>query len=284
MGRNCTVPPGVRICGLVEPVDAISSLAEEWEVNEHALARRAALATIRSAEWLTAGQARDWIVETTLCQEWQAEKGLLRRIGAGLRVKVAHFEWRGAEDPENRVEASNAELPAIEVFLNQRFKWLIREVVTAEQGVDLTECWPSGDFGASVVGGQYGGRDEAEVVGLRINREALMEAFNLPAPAAEPLPPAVPINQREAEGDTRHKPVGGQGGRQPASWWPDFAEELAVCVHDEGIPPGQGAAGQSELFRKICERLVERGIGEPGRATVQSVLSNVLKRCRPAGN
>lgn len=75
-----------------------------------------------------------------------------------------------------------------------------------------------------------------------------------------------------------------RGGRPAANWWPDFAEELAVYVYENGIPEGQGHDGQSALIDAVFGRMAERGKGEPGRGTVQTVINAVLRRIRSAGN
>jgi len=75
-----------------------------------------------------------------------------------------------------------------------------------------------------------------------------------------------------------------RGGRSAAKWWPAFAEELAMFIHEEGIPDGVGHEGQSEILDKIFTRLNEANKMEPGRATVQPVINAVLARIRSAGN
>lgn len=72
-------------------------------------------------------------------------------------------------------------------------------------------------------------------------------------------------------------------GRPPANWWPDFAEELALTIHEEGIPAGTGHVGQSGLLDKVCERLAQSGKPEPSRTTAQPVINAVLARIRSAG-
>lgn len=74
------------------------------------------------------------------------------------------------------------------------------------------------------------------------------------------------------------------GGRKPAIWWPDFAEELAVYVHEDGLPAGTDTEGQSEVIEAIFHRMAEREKPEPGRPTVQPVINAVLRRVRSAGN
>ncbi|MFC3175411.1 hypothetical protein ACFOD9_14225 [Novosphingobium bradum] len=69
-------------------------------------------------------------------------------------------------------------------------------------------------------------------------------------------------------------------GRPAANWWPAFAEELAVYLHDSGPPQGTGTEGQSEMLAEIFRRMNERGHGEPSRSTVQPVINAVLQRVR----
>ncbi|GAA5048328.1 hypothetical protein GCM10023208_05430 [Erythrobacter westpacificensis] len=75
-----------------------------------------------------------------------------------------------------------------------------------------------------------------------------------------------------------------RGGRPPAKWWPEFAEELALYVYEEGIPEGTGHEGQSAMIDGIFARMAAAGMGEPSRATVQPVINAVLARTRSAGN
>jgi len=74
------------------------------------------------------------------------------------------------------------------------------------------------------------------------------------------------------------------GGRRAAKWWPDFAEELAVYLHDFGLPDGHGHDGQSEVVKAVFDRLAAAGKPEPGRSAVQPVINAVLERIRSAGN
>jgi hypothetical protein len=103
------------------------------------------------------------------------------------------------------------------------------------------------------------------------------------------LPPAEQSTQFELvpQQDDRPEhtqPLGARGGRPPAKWWPDFAEELALFVHENGVPEGQGHDGQSAMIDAIFARLAKRGKSEPGRGTIQPVINAVLRRIRSAGN
>jgi len=74
-----------------------------------------------------------------------------------------------------------------------------------------------------------------------------------------------------------------RGGRKPANWWPGFAEELAMFCLENGIPAGSGTEGQSQMIKTIFESMAERGMAEPSRTQVQTVINAVLLRWR-AGN
>ena len=94
--------------------------------------------------------------------------------------------------------------------------------------------------------------------------DRLPESTQLPAPT---LSDAAPPDKH-------------RGGRKAAHWWPDFAEELTVYIYESGLPPGDGTEGQSVVINAVFERMVKRGLAEPGRSAVQGAVSNVLKRCR----
>lgn len=68
-------------------------------------------------------------------------------------------------------------------------------------------------------------------------------------------------------------------GRRPANWWPDFAEELAVYIHNHGIPETQEA-----LISGVQSALAEQGKLEPSRAQIQPVIRALFTRLTAAGN
>ena len=73
-----------------------------------------------------------------------------------------------------------------------------------------------------------------------------------------------------------------KGGRRPANWWPAFAEELAMYVHESGIPDGRGSEGQTDVIDAVFLRLQNSQKPEPSRTSVQPVVSAVLNRIRSA--
>lgn len=74
------------------------------------------------------------------------------------------------------------------------------------------------------------------------------------------------------------------GGRGKSDTWPDWIAELALYIHEEGIPAGSGLNGQDQLIDAIESRLIERGASTLGRTTVQPVVRAVLQRLRSAQN
>ena len=87
----------------------------------------------------------------------------------------------------------------------------------------------------------------------------------------------------EESKDARSGEPAGKRGRRPANWWPDFAAELALYIHEMGIPAGHGTDGQSEVIDAVFGRMSAQGKSEGSRAQVQSAVNEVLVRIRSAG-
>lgn len=73
-------------------------------------------------------------------------------------------------------------------------------------------------------------------------------------------------------------PMSTSKGRKPANWWPDFAEELAIDLHDNGWPETQDA-----LINRVFSSMAEQGKPEPSRTTVQPVIRALYARRAKAG-
>lgn len=136
------------------------------------------------------------------------------------------------------------------------------------KAIDRESDWFAGDFSFLLSGVPYRGfvpGCQGHVIGLEIDSNFLpMTKY----PDESPVPSS----------------GGRTGGRSPANWWPDFAEELAVYIHENGLPQGEGHDGQSAVIDAVFSRMVEKGKPEPGRGTVQPVVNAVLRRIRSAGN
>ena len=70
------------------------------------------------------------------------------------------------------------------------------------------------------------------------------------------------------------------GGRPMSTLWPEWVAELAGLIHEEGVPAGSGTKGTEDLISTIANRLAERGLEAPARATVQETAKAVLRRIR----
>lgn len=69
------------------------------------------------------------------------------------------------------------------------------------------------------------------------------------------------------------------GGRRPANWWPDFAEELAFYIFEHGLPETQ-----QNLIEAMQLAVASRGKPEPSRSQIQPVVRALFTRIRPVEN
>ena len=135
--------------------------------------------------------------------------------------------------------------------------------------------WLAGDFEFKQIAadgrGDWGNNGSGAAIGLEVDANHFPQfSWPLPESGKDMHSPQLPTQRN--------------GGRPAANWWPDFAEELAVYIHDNGIPEGQGHDGQSTIIDSVFARMTEQGKPEPGRGTVQAVVNAVLRRIRSAGN
>lgn len=197
---------------------------------------------------------------------WRATNDtLLRRLQSGqlpARAARASLTW----DDGMSIEELGESYPVGDgkVSIPEGFWQYLSKcpVVSREQD------WLAGDFSFQFQDKSKGDfmvpTCSGHVIGLEIDANHLPQ-FNLPEGSAQ------------SAGQS-------SGGRPAASWWPDFAEELAIYIHEHGIPEGQGHEGQSVLIDAVFARMAEQGKAEPGRGTVQPVVNAVLRRIRSAGN
>lgn len=68
-------------------------------------------------------------------------------------------------------------------------------------------------------------------------------------------------------------------GRAPANWWPDFAREVVIEIHENGLPETQSA-----LIAKVQARFSNAGKPEPSRSQIQPVIREIFAAIGPAGN
>jgi hypothetical protein len=112
-----------------------------------------------------------------------------------------------------------------------------------------------------------------KAVGIEVRKDQLAALVWFKLDDREPKDSAV-------SGDA---PRRSSGGRKRADWWPAFVAELAVEVHENGIPAGHEANGSEALINAIFARMSKRGIEEGSRSAVQPVINAVLARMRELG-
>jgi hypothetical protein len=202
------------------------------------------LETFRTEDWISAAEAIARI--RTATRSPAAHIHLAKRAHAGLlRTHAALMIFGDARRHEN------CDVPT-------GFWW-------AEGEAALDQNWDLGDFETWL---------DREVriraFGVRFHREDV----ELMAPTS-----AMP-------GDSRVKPAPQKeaGGRPMSALWPEWVAELAALIHDEGLPDGAGSAGVDELISRVSDRLANRSLESPARATVQQTAKAVLHRLRSDRN
>jgi len=206
-------------------------------------------------DWITAHEALDLVRRRN--RDGGGAISIATRAHAGLIQTRARLFLREVAGPYGRKEEVSAE----DEELPKAFWW-------ANGHGALDSNWDSGDF-STWIDKKY----HWQAFGVEFGRQGI-EAM---------LAPLVPDLAIIASALTV-PPKAMSGGRRPANWWPDFAEELAVYIHDEGLPPGNDADGQNGVIDAVFKRMNERGKQEGGRTTVQPVVAAVLRRARSAEN
>lgn len=67
---------------------------------------------------------------------------------------------------------------------------------------------------------------------------------------------------------------GSKRGRRPAHWWADAAVEIAVEIHENGLPERH-----EELLTRVLDRLAAKG-HHPARSSLQPVVDELIARLR----
>lgn len=202
-----------------------------------------------TVDWMTAHAALQLVCERnglTL-----ATNSIRNRAGAGLLRSWARL-LRKDDRRRDIIAVTNAELP--------REFW---------QGQSKGGDWAAGDFETLVSDRRGYSFERMQAFGVMFDRAGIEAMLASAANAVAPAPQAIERNRV---------------GRPSAEWWPAFAEELAVYIHECGLPDGDDAQGQSIVIDAVFGRLSERGKTEPGRTTIQPVVSAVIRRIRSTGN
>ncbi|MFC4254412.1 hypothetical protein GRI97_03170 [Altererythrobacter xixiisoli] len=206
---------------------------------------------------------------------WRAASdALLRRLRLGQlpsRASLLTEEWDYSFDFEPEPEpAMPPHYDADGMLLVPKSFW---EGFATSVPIRREIDWLAGDFQFMLEGNRsgWGQNGTGTVIGLEVDANFLPQLSKLL------LSP-----KKEAEPASFSRPRG--GGRPPASWWPDFAEELAIYIHENGIPDGEGHDGQSTIIDAVFARMNVNNKTEPGRGTVQPVVNAILRRLRSAEN
>lgn len=190
-----------------------------------------------------------------------AVRRLIQHCAAGLvDSRCSRFWWRISDRYESQREDETAG-PVPDWFWEQ-----------CADHPDTIFDWRSGKVSSR----SYIEDDHYKVIveGLQFGNEGVAElAAMLGTNAASGAP-------EPAESDQ----IVRSGRKRDADKWDAWIAELAVHIHDTGIPKGHGAEGQDELIAAIDARLTEQGLPSLGRTTVQSAARAVLLRLRSAGN
>lgn len=186
--------------------------------------------------------------------EWVSAKETIRRVRAETLSRSSEIAI--ATRAHAGLLRTNA---ALLVYKDQRrkdhdvphtFWW-------AEGHEALTQNWELGDFETRI------DRVRVQAFGVRFYRADIDDMLGSIAPTAIPAVAPEP------------------GGRPMSTLWPDWVAELAMLIHDEGIPEN---AKVEELIKRVADRLAERGLDTPGRTTVQETARAVLRRLLGAEN
>lgn len=130
----------------------------------------------------------------------------------------------------------------------------------AEGQAALTQNWELGDFETWIKKST-----RYRVFGVRFHREDVETMLGPPPRKPSALQS---VSARDV------------GGRPMSELWPEWVAELARHLHDEGVPSGAGVSGSDELIAAIADKLAQRGLEAPARATVQATAKAVLRRLR----
>lgn len=228
-----------------------------------------------SGDWVPAREAKAIVQKICGAGGDDAIRAICRR--AVIIIPVQALTWGRSEDPHdyiNRFDYFRDRETDLSHFRRTIFRTAFSEICgffevleTASQGGDCSGVehanWQTGDFKLTVE------RDFSDVtltiVGLQFDKVALTQSFAgvVQTPAPEPLERA-----------------SARKGRPPSPAWPDWIAELVAYIHEHGFPAGEGSQGQEALITAIADRLAERGLESPSRATVQAAARSVLDRLR----
>lgn len=237
------------------------------------------MATATQPEWIPACEAltavcKHYLVHTCKAEPWCREEGkkmLLRRMKFGQLPARAMAVDQALDYGDIKKDAPFARKMGDPFEVPVEFWEMYDDLNPNEYWFD----WVAGDFYCeTAIELSDDGNDKVTVknivIGLQVDARYLFRD---------------PINRATSSESVPNLGIPGRskGGRPPANWWPDFAEELAWYVYEVGFPAGEGRDGQSEMIEAIFERMAAAGKPEATRTTIQSVINALLDRFRSAG-
>lgn len=203
--------------------------------------------------------------------ERDAQNLLIRRLASGeLRATARYFSLKVAYYVGHNSLTNAEDIPLEQDgSIPLRFWSHLLEIRMRPSGSSNWIDWVPGDFQFSWSDGLA--ECDAAAHGVQIRKDDL-DALQLP--------------DFDLSGSVSGQPIAPQvakGGRPNATWWPDFAQELAIYLYENGLPDGEGRDGQSTVFDAIDSALEVRGI-KIGRSTAMPVIGNVIERLRSSKN
>ncbi|MEQ1498811.1 MAG: hypothetical protein ABL914_09110 [Novosphingobium sp.] len=227
-----------------------------------------------SGEWISSREAKSLVERLCQVDDSDAIRAICRRAVMVVPVMVA--TWSRSEDPHDyidRMDYFSEQEPDNTHFsrtINRRaFTEICDFFVVLEQHKDIGvgqihhENWATGDFEVTI---ECDFSDvKLTIVGLQFDRVALMRSFTGGA-----ITSALDHTENPRKG----------AGRPASPAWPQWIAELVSYIHENGFPAGEGSQGQESVISAVADRLAERGLECPSRATVQTAVSAVLDRLR----
>lgn len=253
--------------------ETIASIGAELEAAMAEIQRPIVLPEA-SGEWLSAREAKALVESVCQVAGGDAIRAICRRAVIVVPILVA--TWSRREDPHDYIDRADyfrQQEPDHSHFKRTLGRRAFSEVCDlfavigrcsdVEIGKIHYENWGTGDFEVTI---ECDFSDvKLSVVALQFDRVALERSLTggTTAPMLE-------------QSEIRRK-----GAGRPASpAWPRWIAELVSYYHENGFPEGEGSQGQEAIITAVANRLAERGLEGPSRATVQTAVSAVLERLR----
>lgn len=230
-----------------------------------------------SGDWIPAREAKEMVESICGVGSDDAIKAICRR--AVIVIPVQASTWGRTEDPHDyidRVEYFRDQESDLSHFNRPIYRTAFSEMCGFFEVLEATNSdeyfsnieyanWRTGDFKLTV---EHDFSDVTlTVIGLQFDKDALTKSFTGMMRTVNPEP---------------YERTVGKRGRPPSPAWPEWIAELVAYIHEHGFPAGEGSQGQETLITSIADRLAERGMESPSRATVQAAVRLVLQRLRHA--